>query len=101
MMFMAEPKPTDGFRWTQTPWGHGLTCEALETVAAHVFTVGDVELRDDEREWMAVAGFMGVPRDRVRLISQVHGRDIAAIRKGSGTPWTPPRADGILSDDDS
>ena len=23
MMFMAEPQPTDGFEWTQAPWGRG------------------------------------------------------------------------------
>jgi polyphenol oxidase len=101
MMFIAEPKPTDGFRWTQTSWGRGLVCEPLEPLAPHLFTVGDVELRDDEREWSAVAGFMHVPRERIRLISQVHGRDIAAARKTSGDAWTPPRADGIVSDDDS
>ena len=100
-MFIAEPKPTDGFRWTQTPWGHGLICEPLEPIAVHLFTVGDVELREDEREWSAVGGVMGVPRDRIRLISQVHGRDIALVRKASDGPWTPPRADAIISDDDS
>jgi YfiH family protein len=77
-----------------------LICDALEPIAAHVFTVGDVELRDDEREWAAVAGFMQVPRNRIRLISQVHGRDIAVLRKASDESWTPPRADGILSDDE-
>jgi YfiH family protein len=100
MMFIAEPKPTDGFRWTQTPWGHALICEALEPVAPHLFTVGDLELRDDEREWSAVAEWMQVPRERVRLISQVHGRDIASARKQASQPWTVPRADGIISDDD-
>ena len=100
MMFIPEPKPTDGFRWTQTPWGHGLVCQALEPVAPHLFTVGDMELRDDEREWAAVAELMQVPRDRVRLISQVHGRDIASVRKGADLPWIAPRADGIVSDDD-
>jgi polyphenol oxidase len=101
MMFIAEPKPTGGFRWTQTPWGHGLICDALEAIAPHVFTVGDIELRDDEREWSAVADFMQVPRDRIRVISQVHGRDIAVLRKKASEPWTPPRADGIVSDDES
>jgi YfiH family protein len=100
MMFIAEPKPTDGFRWTQTPWGHGLVCDALVPVAPHLFTVGDVELRDDEREWSALASYMALTRDRIRLVSQVHGIDIAIARKSAGGPWTPPRADGIISDDD-
>ena len=101
MMFMVEPKPIDGFRWTQTPWGRGLICDELERHAAHLFTVGDLELRGDEGEWLAVARFMGVPRERLRLIGQVHGADIAILRKSASGPWTPPRADGIASDDDS
>jgi len=101
MMFIAEPKPTDGFRWTQTPWGHGLVCDPLEQYASHLFTVGDLELRTDDREWAQVAEFLHTTRDRIRLISQFHGIDIAAIRKGSAGSWTPPCADAIVSDDDS
>src|SRR5215203_5097777 len=100
MMFIAEPKPIDGFQWTQTPWGHGLVCLGLEPYATHLFTVGDLELRGDDREWAGVARFLQVPRDRIRLISQVHGIGIAAIHKGMTEPWTPPTADGIVSDDD-
>jgi YfiH family protein len=100
MMFIAEPKPIDGFRWTQTPWGHGLVCAPLAEYATHLFTVGDLELRNDEREWTRVAEFLHTTRDRIRLVSQVHGNDIAAVRKGSNEAWTPPRADGIVSDDD-
>src|SRR5688572_27568586 len=100
MMFIAEPKPIDGFRWTQTPWGHGLVCDPLEQYATHLFTVGDLELRSDDREWEQVAGFFRTTRDRIRLIGQVHGNDIAVARKGSTEVWTPPRADGIVSDDD-
>jgi len=99
-MFIAEPKPTDGFQWTQTPWGHGLVCLGLEPYASHLFTVGDLELRSDDSEWTGVAEFLQVPRDRIRLISQVHGVGIAAIHKGTTGPWPRPTADGIVSDDD-
>lgn len=99
MMFIAEPKPTDGFRWTQTPWGHGLVCAPLERHAAHLFTAGDLELRNQDSEWAAVAAFLHLSRDRIRLISQVHGIDIATVRRTSTAAWTPPRADGIISDD--
>jgi YfiH family protein len=99
MMFMAEPKPTDGFRWTQTPWGRALVCLALEPYASHLFTVGDLELRSDDGEWTGVADFLDLARDRIRLISQVHGIGIAAIHKETSGAWTPPTADGIVSDD--
>jgi YfiH family protein len=101
MMVIAEPKPTDGFRWTQTPWGHGLVCLALEPYAAHLFTAGDIELRNNDSEWAAVAAFLQVPRDRIRLVSQVHGTEIAAIHRELPASSTPPRADGMVSDDDS
>ena len=100
MMFIAEPKPTDGFEWTQTPWGRGLVCPPLAAIAAHLFTVGDLELRSDEKEWTGVADFFHLTRDRIRLISQVHGVGIAAIHKETAGVWTPPTADGIVSDDD-
>ena len=100
MMFIAEPKPTDGFEWTQTPWGRGLVCPPLEQYAAHLFTVGDLELRSDAKEWSGVADFLHLTRDRIRLISQVHGIGIAAIHKETAGPWTLPTADGIVSDDD-
>jgi YfiH family protein len=99
-MFIAEPKPTDGFAWTQTPWGRALVCRPLEPYATHLFTVGDLELRNDDNEWSAVAGFLHLTRDRIRLVSQVHGTGIAAIRRETAGEWAPPTADGIMSDDD-
>lgn len=77
-----------------------LRCTALEDVAAHLFTTGDLTLRDDEREWRAVAERMGVDPARLRLISQVHEVDVAVVRAGSDG-WLPPRADVIVSDDPS
>lgn len=100
MMFIAEPKPTDGFEWTQTPWGRALVCRPLDQYATHLFTVGDLELRHDDKEWTAVADFLRLTRDRIRLVSQVHGTGIAASPKETGGAWAPPTADGIVSDDD-
>jgi YfiH family protein len=76
-----------------------VVCTALERHAPHLFTVGDLELRQDEGEWAGVAAFLQLTRDRLRLVSQVHGTDIAAARRASTAAWTPPRADGIISDD--
>ncbi len=58
-------------------------------------------LRDDEREWDAVAASCGVPRDRVLLIKQVHGVHVAVARRGHTDGWQRPQADGIVTDDAS
>ena len=99
MMFITEPKPTEGFHWTQTPWGRALVCDELARHAAHLFTAGDLELRSDDREWAAVAQLLDVPRARIRLISQFHGADIAVVCRGDSAEYTPGRADGIVTDD--
>jgi YfiH family protein len=58
-------------------------------------------LRDDEREWEAVAGTLRVPRERLLLIKQVHGRVTAVRRRGEGVAWEKPEADAIVTDDPS
>jgi YfiH family protein len=75
-----------------------LVCEPLERFARHFFTARSLELREDAREWQAVAEAMGVAPDSVRLIRQVHGVDVAVARAGNH-PWTRPEADVIVSDD--
>ena len=51
---------------------------------AHLFTVADLELRSDDSEWEGVAAVCWqLPRDRIRLISQVHGTASPAIHKGT------------------
>jgi polyphenol oxidase len=102
MMFMSEPQPNDGFVWTQAPWGPILRCRPLVEIADHFFTAGSVELRRNESEWDAVAALAGVNRRQLRLLHQVHGRTIAVSRQGTTTgPWTPPHADGVVSNDSS
>src|SRR5262245_24898620 len=98
-MFMSPPQPSEGFRWAQAPWGLVLKCEALEAIAPHVFTNRALELREDETEWRAVAEMLGVARDRIRLIRQVHGADVAVVAAGDGDVRTRPEADAIVSDD--
>ena len=99
MMFM--PEPSGGFEWTQAPWGRVLRCRPLLEVADHFFTAGSLRLARDSAEWDDVAALAGLPRGRLRLISQVHGHAIAVARHGSAVPWPTPEADGIVSDDPS
>lgn len=96
MMSMSAPQPSDGFAWTQAPWGEVLRCTALDPVR-HFFTAATLTLRDDEQEWAALAAFAGVASERLRLLHQVHGR--AVVRASGG--HTTPEADAIVSDDPS
>jgi YfiH family protein len=101
MMLMTQPKPNDAFEWTQAAFGPVLRCRPLLELAPHMFTTAVVQLRDDEREWAAVAAEMGVDPASVRLIRQVHGRDVAVARGGEAAPADHPEADVIISDDSS
>src|SRR3954471_8042444 len=102
MMAMSEPsdpKPTDAFHWTQEPWGRALRSTALPV--PHFFTSSDVVLRDSEREWDAVAASLGVARDRLLLIRQVHGVAAAVARRGDDRAWSRPEGDIVITDDPS
>jgi YfiH family protein len=98
-MFMTLPQPSGGFEWTQASWGEALTCRPLAAVADHLFTVGNLQLRDDPTEWAAVAASIGVDLDRLLLIRQVHGAQVAIARRGRIDPWERPEGDVIVSDD--
>src|SRR5215472_1694590 len=97
MMAMSDPQPTGAFEWTQEPWGRALRCTALP--ARHLFTSRDLLLRDDVDEWNAVAASLGVTRERLLLIRQVHGKTIAVARRGETDGWQRPEADAIITDD--
>ena len=98
---MVYPKPSGGFEWAQAPWGTVLRCRPLLEAADHLFTAHDLVLRGSEREWAAVAGVMGVERDRLLLVSQVHRADVAVARRDRVNSWVRPEADVMVSDDPS
>ena len=56
-------------------------------------------LRDDEAEWKGIAASMGVPRERLLLVKQVHGVHAHIVRPGDALPSVRPTADIIVSDD--
>jgi hypothetical protein len=97
MMDMTDPKPNDAFEWTQEPWGRALRCRRL--AVPHLFSSRDLVLREDEREWDAVSASLGVTRDRLLLIKQVHGIHAAVARRNGAPSW--PTADIIVTDDPS
>ncbi|HEY3885640.1 MAG TPA: polyphenol oxidase family protein [Vicinamibacterales bacterium] len=94
---MPDPQPNGGFTWTQEPWGRALRCAHLPV--PHLFTSRDLTLRDDERDWRGAAGSLGVPRERLLLVRQVHGIEVAAARRGEAADWRRPEADAIVTDD--
>ena len=96
---MTDPKPTGPFEWTQEPWGRALRCTQLPV--PHLFTSRDVMLRDDEHEWNAVAASLGVPRDRLCMVKQVHGVQTLVARRGDAGSSVRPEADIIVTDDPS
>ena len=78
-----------------------LRCAPLQSVAPHFFTGATLHLRDDPAEWQSVAAFAGVADERLRLLHQVHGRQVvAAAARGTGAA-DRPEADAIISDDPS
>jgi polyphenol oxidase len=67
----------------------------------HFFTARDLRLVDSAVEWDAVAASLGVTRERLLLIRQVHGNVIAMARRGETGGWQRPEADAIITDDPS
>src|SRR3954447_26069392 len=80
-IFMVHPKPSGGFEWAQAPWGAVLRCRPLLEVVDHFFTAGDLQLRGNDDEWSGVASLLGIPRERLLLIRQVHGAAVAITQK--------------------
>ncbi len=98
MMFMPGPQPSDGFEWTQAPWGAALRCSPLQSIAPHFFTTATLRLREDEREWESIATLAGVDVGHLRLLHQVHGRHVVVASPGGQPSANRPEADAIISD---
>ncbi|MGB2716929.1 MAG: peptidoglycan editing factor PgeF [Vicinamibacterales bacterium] len=99
MMFIPEPQPNGAFEWTQAPWGRILQCVPLLALARHFFTTKDLTLRDRLDEWTAVAAWIGVAREDLLLISQVHEANVAEVPADRPRPWPRPNADAIIGND--
>jgi len=83
----AEPPRVSPLcRWTREPWGHALRAVPLEAHAQHLFTSAQLRLpahaSPDARElaWHAVTASLGVARDRLLRVRQVHGRVVRVAR---------------------
>jgi polyphenol oxidase len=99
------PKPSEGFEWTQAPWGPVLTCRDLLPVARHLFTTRELDLAPEfcpGPGWIRAAESVGVPPDRLFRPFQVHGTGVLEVLERSPVAWDrrqPPPADIIVTDD--
>jgi len=99
-MTKSDPQPDAAFEWTDEPWGRALRCRHL--AAAHLFTSRDLVLRDDEREWTHVATSLGVDRQHLLLVRQVHGVQVVVARRAeSRRAGERPTGDIVIADDPS
>lgn len=105
-MTMKLPIADPAFRWTDETWGFGLRCRALESIAQHVFTTRQLQLRHATPAkaivdaWGEAAAAVGVTLDRVARIQQVHGSTVRVIRDYGSRPLPQerPPADAVISD---
>jgi YfiH family protein len=89
------PQVPGAFEWTAESWGAALRCRPLGTVANHLFTTRQLEVSsaEDMRQLAEAVG----SRD-VAMVTQVHGREVMVVRKGSALPASRPEADVLISD---
>lgn len=71
----------------------------LLAAANHFFTGRALTLRDDVKEWDAVAATIGVGREELLLVSQVHEATVVVASAERRRPWSRPQADAIISND--
>jgi len=93
--YTSLPKASDGFTWTDESWGAALRCAPLSAVAAHLFTTRQLQL-SSAAHVHELAKAVGARV--VATITQLHGRDVVVVRRGSGTLEPRPEADALISD---
>lgn len=93
------PEPSPSFRWSQTPWGHVLQCEALEPFATHFFSARglDIPHPGEGAGWPVLAQHFGVEEQSVWRLHQVHGITARTEEvKTCDDPW--PDGDLLATD---
>jgi hypothetical protein len=98
---MSLPKPTGSFRWTETPAGPALICDALTPYARHLFTarpwkLGSSISADTAAGWREVAAAMDVDAGDLVRVHQVHGRAVMVVHRrakptAAASTWPLPR----------
>lgn len=93
--YTSRPEASGAFEWTDESWGAALRCTPLGACATHLFTTRQLELSSaaNVRELAEAVG----ARD-VAMVTQVHGREVVVVRRGSSLPESRPEADVLISD---
>lgn len=83
---VAQRSPLDRFAWRRLDWGPALVSSALSEVADHFFTTRQLWLRGESEpgDWAKVAATIGVSRERLLKLNQVHGCRAVVHRAGNG-----------------
>jgi YfiH family protein len=92
---MSLPQLPETFHWTSEPWGAALRCRPLEKIAPHVFSTRQLELTAEGYGRLAAS----LEARAVATVSQVHGAEVAVVRRGTDAPGSRPAADALISDD--
>ena len=93
---MTLPQIPASFRWTTERWGPALRCMPLEAIAPHLFTTRRLRL-SIVSDWWRLADTLGVRR--ILTLTQIHGRNVVAVRRGESNPRGKPEADILVSND--
>ncbi|MGH9256992.1 MAG: peptidoglycan editing factor PgeF [Vicinamibacterales bacterium] len=93
---MTLPTLPESFGWTQSACGLVLKCRPLEAVAPHLFTTRQLSLSSQD-DWSRIALVLGVPH--VVTLTQVHGRGVVVITRGSPRPVERSTGDVLVSND--
>jgi hypothetical protein len=95
-----SPGGDDGFRFETGPAGRIVRCRALESLAEHLFTTRQLELRGDsvEADYARIGEALAAGADDVVRVRQVHGRTVLRVEPGIPVIGSP-EADAIVSSD--
>jgi len=102
----GPPAVAAPFHWTRESWGAALRAEPIEVHAKHLFTTSQLRLpanasqEERERAWAALTQSLGVPRQSLLRVRQVHGREVRVVRRAdpaSAGSGQLPDGDAIVS----
>jgi YfiH family protein len=100
------PKPNGDFEWVQENWGPGLRCAAVSAAAVHSFSTRYLALGgvSDDDSWSPLAEALGVEKDALVRMRQIHCADVFEASRPSlptNQPDEWPTADIAIGRDSS
>jgi polyphenol oxidase len=91
---MTLPAIPASFEWVQSARGLVLKCRPLEAISTHLFTTRGVPLSSED-DWHLVASAVGAQHAVTPV--QVHGRNVAVLRRGLPARAERPTCDVLVS----